>query len=681
MRSVRIMDNSSEAPSVKQQLIEMLRGAESIVVTTKKNPGRDEIAGAIGLHLLLDKLEKVAEVVIAQPIPKQLQFLPSDMVNSQLQGQRDFVVEIDQSRTEADHLKYVVEDNKLKIYITPYNGSFSEKDASFSYGEYHCDAIVGLGVQNLEEIDEGIRSEEKLTQNARFLLLNPGEGNPVDANTVNWSDPNASSVCEMIMSMSEALGSGLLDDTIATTLLTGIIDRTQHFTNQATTPKVMTMSAQLLAAGARQGEIIQQLSQPDPQPEASSAEPMPAKEDEASDSGDKSDETSGQSADQGAEERPPNEFQIRKSKTSSEDKEDSSPKQESRSVNVRDMHHSQEQGSDGRDQTKEEKPAQSSGDSPSAKTSQSGSQSEVSSEQPVQPTSSPGQAKGGGASPQAAAQPAAPSANAAPTAPDAAKSGETPAVSQAPQAPADQGGAQSPQASQSAASANQQPQPTTPAQQPSASGTSQNAASPSGSSGRAASGGTTAQSPPSSPQPQPTTPGQQPPVAQSQAQQPQAQPQSQSQQTPPQQAGKQPPAPAGKAQPQPEAQPSGGQATDGGSGASAAPSSPQASAQGDGTDEKGHEKVVQPPEGSTDNSAREALMAALDADSNQQDGSGQQSAPTSAQSPQQQQAPSSQGQNAPQQSAQTNQPADVDSARRAVEQALQDSDGQQGSSS
>lgn len=678
------MDNSSEAPSVKQQLIEMLRGAESIVVTTKKNPGRDEIAGAIGLHLLLDKLEKVAEVVIAQPIPKQLQFLPSEMVNSQLQGQRDFVVEIDQSRTEADHLKYVVEDNKLKIYITPYNGSFSEKDASFSYGEYHCDAIVGLGVQNLEEIDEGIRSEEKLTQNARFLLLNPGEGNPVDANTVNWSDPNASSVCEMIMSMSEALGSGLLDDTIATTLLTGIIDRTQHFTNQATTPKVMTMSAQLLAAGARQGEIIQQLSQPDPQPEASSAEPMPAKEDKASDSGDKSGETSGQSADQGAEERPPNEFQIRKSKTSSEDKEDSSPKQESRSVNVRDMHHSQEQGSDGKGQTKEEKPAQSQspGDSPSPKTSQSDSQSEASSEQPLQPTSSPGQAKESGASPQTAAQPAASPANAASTAPDAAKSSETLAASQASQAPADQENAKAPHASQSTASANQQPQPTTPAQQPSASGTSQNAASPSGASGQAASGGTAAQSPPSSPQSQPTTPGQQPPVAQSQAQQPQAQPQSQPQQTPPQQADKQPPpAPAGKAQPQPGAQSSGGQATDGGSGASTAPSSPQASAQGDGTDEKGHEKVVQPPEGSTDNSAREALMAALDADSNQQDGSGQQSAPASAQPPQQQQAPSSQGQNAPQQSAQTNQPADVDSARRAVEQALQDSDGQQGSSS
>ncbi len=278
----------NDASSVKQQLVESLRGAVNVVITTSQNPTKDDISAAIGLHLLLQKLDKVAEVVISQPLPSQLDFLKSDMVNTELQGQRDFVVELDQSRVEADNLKYVNEDNKLKIYITPYNGSFSEEDASFSYGEYHCDAVVGVGAHSKSDVDEKVRSEEKLAQNTQFLLINtqPQEGS--DGSSLNWSEPQASSVCEMVMSMSEALGSGMLDDVIATALLTGIIDKTNHFTNPSTTPKVMTMSAQLLAAGAKQSDIIEHLSRPekpqavagsqDNKPDANASAPSPGKD-------------------------------------------------------------------------------------------------------------------------------------------------------------------------------------------------------------------------------------------------------------------------------------------------------------------------------------------------------------------------------------------------------------------
>lgn len=311
----------NDASSVKQQLVEALRGAESVVITTSKNPSKDDIAAAIGLHLLLQKQDKVAEVVITQPLPKQLGFLKSDMVNQELQGQRDFVVELDQSRVEADNLKYVNEDNKLKIYITPYNGSFTKDDASFSYGDYHCDAVIGIGAQSVADVDEVIRSEEKLAQNTQFLLINTHQqdGATTDG-SLNWNEPQASSVCEMVMSMSEALGSGMLDDSIATALLTGIIDKTNHFTNQATTPKVMTMSAQLLAAGAKQSEIIQRLSEPQ-QPESvtQKTEKKEATEESAADK----------------DSQPNNEFQIRKQKPADEDESGEDQLNQSKSFNVR----------------------------------------------------------------------------------------------------------------------------------------------------------------------------------------------------------------------------------------------------------------------------------------------------------------------------------------------------------
>lgn len=308
-----------DAASAKQQLVETLRNATSVVITTPQQHDNDQVAAALGLRLLLGKLDKVAEVVITQPLSEQLSFLPTDMVNQTLQGQRDFVVELDQSRVEADSLRYVTEDNKLKIYITPYNGSFSQDDASFSYGDYHCDAIIGLGVSHLNDIDEHIRTEEKLAQNTPFMFISDQQGTPDAGAQLNWADDNASSVCEMIMSMSEALGSGMLDEDIATALLTGIIDKTNHFTNSSTTPKVMTMSAQLLAAGARQSQIIEQLQQTGQQPPESQAKQSKPSQPE--------DTTQPQS--------PPNEFQIRKQQSDQQPAESKTKADSSQSVHLR----------------------------------------------------------------------------------------------------------------------------------------------------------------------------------------------------------------------------------------------------------------------------------------------------------------------------------------------------------
>lgn len=297
--------DASQQPSPKQQVIEAVRSGESIVITTSKSPSRDEIAAAIGLRLLLEKLDKVAEVVIAAQIPAQLDFLPTKFINSKLQGQRDFVIEVDQSQTEADHLKYVTEDGKLKIYVTPYNGVYSEKDVSFSYGDYHCDVIIGLGAHEPSQLDPVVTQEKKLTDKARFVFITNGSGSDQG---YNWVDAAASSICEMVMSMSEALGSGMMDKDIATALFAGIVDKTEHFTNSATTPKVMTMAAQLLAAGANQAEVVKKLSTPAPAPATKASHEK--KEDKKDDNQSKP----GEETLQKPSETPSNEFQIRRSK-------------------------------------------------------------------------------------------------------------------------------------------------------------------------------------------------------------------------------------------------------------------------------------------------------------------------------------------------------------------------------
>jgi hypothetical protein len=64
----------------------------------------------------------------------------------------------------------------------------------------------------------------------------------------------------MLVSISESFQSGLLDGQMATAYLTGIVAETDRFSNEKTSPKVMTMSAQLMAAGANQQLIATQLN-------------------------------------------------------------------------------------------------------------------------------------------------------------------------------------------------------------------------------------------------------------------------------------------------------------------------------------------------------------------------------------------------------------------------------------
>jgi phosphoesterase RecJ-like protein len=78
---------------------------------------------------------------------------------------------------------------------------------------------------------------------------------------VNWVELTATSTAEILVAMLESLSreKNLIDPDIATCLLTGITTDTGSFQNGNTTPKSFTVAAQLIAAGARQQEIVQNI--------------------------------------------------------------------------------------------------------------------------------------------------------------------------------------------------------------------------------------------------------------------------------------------------------------------------------------------------------------------------------------------------------------------------------------
>ena len=262
----------------KNQVVERLRDAQNVLITVSNDPSVDQLSAAIGFTLLMNKLGKHATAVFSGKVPSTLEFLkPEATLEQNTDSLRDFIIALDKSK--ADKLRYKVEENVVKIFITPYRTSLSEADFDFSQGDFNVDVVVALGVDKQEHIDQAIQAHGRILHDATVIGVMAGQ-NGIDLGSINWQDPVASSLCEMLVSISEAFQSGLLDNQMATAFLTGIVAETDRFSNDKTTPKVMTMAAQLMAAGANQQLIATKLTLP-PEPPKDIPTDLPPSADES----------------------------------------------------------------------------------------------------------------------------------------------------------------------------------------------------------------------------------------------------------------------------------------------------------------------------------------------------------------------------------------------------------------
>lgn len=246
-------------PNAKQQIVERIKSSTNILVTVGNNPSVDELSAALALSLMLNRLDKHVTAVFSGAVPPAITFLqPEKTFENTVDSLRDFIIALDKEK--ADRLRYKVEDDVVRIFITPYKTVISEKDLQFSQGDFNVELIVALGVEKREDLDAAITAHGRILHDATVVTINDN-GQKSSLGSIDWSDGAASSLCEMLMSLSEALQSGLLDEQIATALLTGIVSATDRFRNEHTTPRVMTMSAQLMAAGANQQLIATKLEE------------------------------------------------------------------------------------------------------------------------------------------------------------------------------------------------------------------------------------------------------------------------------------------------------------------------------------------------------------------------------------------------------------------------------------
>lgn len=245
-----VLLDAMEPGSARSEVASRIRESKNVLIALSGDPSVDEMAAAIGLSLYLDKIGKRATAIYSGATPNALEFLkPEDTFEATVDTLQDFVIAI--SKDKADHLRYKLDGNYVKIYITPYKTRVSEDDLDFSYGDFNVDLVLALDVANGTDLDSALREHGRIMHDA--TIVNITTGNPGKFGEIEWSDKHASSVSEMIANLLyDGGGGGKIEKEEATAFLTGIVAATNRFSNAGTTPETMQVASRLMKSGANQ---------------------------------------------------------------------------------------------------------------------------------------------------------------------------------------------------------------------------------------------------------------------------------------------------------------------------------------------------------------------------------------------------------------------------------------------
>ena len=274
--------NSSSAIG---QVVERIRTSDNVLIALSKNPSIDELTAALGLTYVLDKIGKHATAIFSGEVPNIIEFLePEKTFETNTDSLQDFIIAI--NKDKADHLRYKIDGDFVKVFITPYKTTITESDMEFSHGDYNVDLVIAFNVASEEELDGALTEYGRIMHDASSINISAHE--PGKFGDLEWGDAKASSVSEMVARLANTIkvpDVELVDKTVATTLLAGIIAATNRFSNERTTAETMAISAKLMAAGADQqlisSNVPVDILTPEPEPEVVESEPVEETKSEA----------------------------------------------------------------------------------------------------------------------------------------------------------------------------------------------------------------------------------------------------------------------------------------------------------------------------------------------------------------------------------------------------------------
>ncbi len=251
------------------QLRELLAVAHNVLIIFPDSASYDQVAIASALFMVLRQDNKDVRLLSPMPMvdhPQFQSFAPTLVglsdATSEI-GNQNLTVSFEYNEESVDKVSYHIGEESQRFYLTikPKRGAppLDTRGVEFSYTGAEADAVILVGVQQLDSLGQLYFGYEDLYKNSPVISINTFEP---EFGLIKLDTSGAASQSEVVTKLLLDLQLTIPSDS-ATNLLSGIEVATDGFRSMSATAQTFEMVAKLLQLGARR---MRRASEPTPAP-------------------------------------------------------------------------------------------------------------------------------------------------------------------------------------------------------------------------------------------------------------------------------------------------------------------------------------------------------------------------------------------------------------------------------
>jgi hypothetical protein len=140
--------------SLVQQIYELCKKSQSILIATPDHADYDTLSAAAGLAITLERQGKAVTLIGPETLPEDLGFFPETVVFKKelSMASGGLTILLKTQSAQLDELRYEVEPEEVKIFLKPKNGVFTSGDVRVESGVASIDLVITIGTGSLESL-------------------------------------------------------------------------------------------------------------------------------------------------------------------------------------------------------------------------------------------------------------------------------------------------------------------------------------------------------------------------------------------------------------------------------------------------------------------------------------------------------------------------------------------------
>ena len=242
-----------------QQILKLITNSKHILIVSPSKGEHDSLCWSLAVLRMFQKMNKPADLITENPQHAKLDFLPhADNIQTNISSLQKLTISLDIKDNKIDDFSYDIQDDKLNIFLSPQKANLTKSDISIHHKSFKYDLIITIGAHDLESLGGLYQNNTDFFYSTPIVNIDISPSNE-HYGQINLIDLSASSAAEIIFDLINTANPQFIDEDIATHLLADLVIRTKSFKDPRTTPKSLSLAADLIRLGAKRDQIVNNL--------------------------------------------------------------------------------------------------------------------------------------------------------------------------------------------------------------------------------------------------------------------------------------------------------------------------------------------------------------------------------------------------------------------------------------